>query len=282
MPVRELDSTPNLALLYGKAAITGFGRSGGSLPSTMYQRAPLAIDREHLSQYAKVCGFRLTDQLPVTYPHVMGFPLQVKLMTDKDFPFPLVGTVHIANRITQHRPLHVTDTLELHVHVENLRDHVKGKQFDVITEARTGTETAWRGTSTYLRRSGGTGKPGGDYAPPKPHAEWHVPADIGRRYGEVSGDRNPIHLHAMTARLFGFRRAIAHGMWTKARSLAALEGRLPTTYTVDVSFKLPVTLPSKVAFAAVQDGDAWAFDLFGATSGKPHLTGTVTWPGRTP
>ncbi|MBE1466626.1 hypothetical protein H4W33_005638 [Kibdelosporangium phytohabitans] len=280
MPIthtRELDAPPNLLALYGKAAITGIGRNGGSLPSTVYTRPSVAIDQEHLSRYAKVCGFRLTDQLPVTYPHILGFPLQVKLMTDSDFPFPLVGTVHAANRITQLRPLHVTDAPQLRVRVENLRDHPKGKQFDVITEALLGEDLVWHSTSTYLRRkgSGSSGEKKATEAP-KAQAEWYVPDDIGRRYGEVSGDRNPIHLHALTAKLFGFPRAIAHGMWTKARSIAAFEGRLPDAYTVDVSFKLPVMLPSKVGFAGVRTDAGWAFDLFNARGGKPHLTGTIT------
>nr|WP_042183830.1 MaoC/PaaZ C-terminal domain-containing protein [Kibdelosporangium sp. MJ126-NF4]CEL15890.1 Acyl dehydratase [Kibdelosporangium sp. MJ126-NF4]CTQ93815.1 Acyl dehydratase [Kibdelosporangium sp. MJ126-NF4] len=280
MPIahtRELDSTPNLTVLFGKAAVTGFGRRGGSLPSTVYTRTAVAVDHEHLATYSKVCGFRLTDQLPVTYPHILGFPLQVKLMTDSDFPFPLVGTVHVANRITQLRPLYVTDSPQLRVHVENLRDHPKGKQFDVITEALLGEDVVWHSTSTYMRRKGSGGSSGDKQTvAPKAQAVWSVPDDIGRRYGEVSGDRNPIHLHPLTAKLFGFPRAIAHGMWTKARSLAAFEGRLPEAYTVDVSFKLPVMLPSKVGFAASRADDRWHFELFNARSGKPHLTGDIT------
>src|SRR2546422_5006818 len=101
-----LDSTPNLAVLYGKAVLTGLTRrGGGDLPDTIYEQPRVAFSTEHLAEYNRVCGFRLTDQLPVTYPHVLGFPLQVKLMTDPGFPFPLIGSVHLANRITQTRPL---------------------------------------------------------------------------------------------------------------------------------------------------------------------------------
>ena len=52
---------------------------------------------------------------------------------------------------------------------------------------------------------------------------WKAPADIGRQYAKVSGDYNPIHLSAVSAKLFGFPTAIAHGLWNKARTLAALE-----------------------------------------------------------
>jgi acyl dehydratase len=245
------------------------------------------VDPAHLAAYDRVCGFRLTDELPVTYPHVLNFPLQVKLMTDPGFPFPLVGSVHLANRITQYRPLRVSDRFGLQVRVADLRPHPKGRQFDVISEAVisetvAGGEVVWRDVSTYLRRGGGSG-PRDEREPvaaPEPTAIWRVPGDTGRRYAEVSGDRNPIHLHPLSARLFGFPRAIAHGMWTKARCLTALEGRLPDAYTVDVAFKLPVLLPARVGFAARETETGWRFDLFDARTGKPHLAGSVSRLGQ--
>ena len=91
----------------------------------------------------------------------------------------------------------------------------------------------------------------------------------------VSGDRNPIHLHALTARAFGFRSAIAHGMWLKARTLAALQGRLPDALTVEVAFKTPVFLPSAIALSARAVATGWDLDVRSASSGKPHLSGTV-------
>ena len=243
----------------------------------MYTLSGVRTDQEHLAAYNRVCGFRLTDELPATYPHLLTYPLQIKLMAGADFPFPLVGSVHVANRITQSRTLRLDEELDLRVHLENLRDHPRGRQFDVVGEALVDGEVVWTDVSTYLRRGG----PGDRSArpeqsePPKPTAIWHVPADIGRRYGDVSGDRNPIHLYKLTAKMFGFPRAIAHGMWTKARCLAAFEGRLPDAHTVDVAFKLPVLLPAKVGFTARENDGGWQFDLVDAKNGKPHLTGTI-------
>jgi acyl dehydratase len=276
----ELTRDPNLAILYPKAALAGLTRrgSGGELPDTVYTRSGVGIDPRHLSAYDRVCEFRLTDELPITYPHMLTFPMQVTLMTDGDFPFPLVGSVHVANRITQTRPLRVDEHLDLRVHVENLREHPRGKQFDMVSEALVRGEVVWTDVSTYLRRGGGSGsgEPKEHKEPPTPSAIWRVPADIGRRYADVSGDRNPIHLHPLTAKFFGFPTAIAHGMWTKARCLAALEGRLPPAYTVDVRFKLPVLLPAKVGFVADETGTGWHFQLFDARKGKPHVDGEIT------
>jgi len=280
--ITELTSPPSLAALYPKAVLTGFRRRGGDLPDTAYSLPGVRVDPEHLASYNRVCGFRLTDELPATYPHLLTFPMQIKLMAAGDFPFPLAGSVHVANTITQTRPLNLGDTLDLRVHVANLRPHPRGKQFDMVSQALIGGDVVWTDVSTYLRRGGTAEGERGDRPdrrnPPEPTAIWPVPEDIGRRYADVSGDRNPIHLHKLTAKLFGYPRAIAHGMWTKARCLAAFEGRLPDAYTVDVQFKLPVLLPAKAAFHATPSDDGWHFTLHDARKGKPHLTGTVQPP----
>ena len=192
------------------------------------------IDREHLAAYNRVCGFRLTDELPPTYLHVVAFPLALSLMTARSFPFGVIGLVHIENRIEQRAPGRGDERPSLRVRAENLRDHEKGRAVDLVGEATIDGEVVWRDVSTYLRRGGGGRRRRlvGEEAPSAtrrraPTAQWKVPGDIGRRYADVSGDRNPIHLHPLSAKLFGMPGAIAHGMWVKARCLAALEGLLP-------------------------------------------------------
>lgn len=274
MPVVELDRDPNLTTLFAKAALRGLRPSRGTptLPDVVYTRAGVRVDRAHLAAYDRVCGFRLRDELPVTYPHLLVFGPQLALMTADGFPFPLIGLVHVANRITRHRPLHADEPFVVRVRATNLRPHERGTVFDMVSEVLADGAVVWRETSTYLRRDGGSGS-SGDRPEPRPVARptavWRIPDDVGRRYAEVSGDHNPIHLHPVTARLFGFRRAIAHGMWSMSRCLAYYEGRLPDAYTVDVAFKLPILLPATVALTATDDG----FDLRDRRSGRPHLAG---------
>lgn len=275
----ELDRTPALGPIYRRAAMGVVSRrSGGdTMPDEPLTLRGVTVDTDHLAAYDRVCGFRLTDTLPATYPHILAFPLAMSLMSGPDFPFPIIGLVHVANRITVHRALSTGDTFDLTVHAENLRPHDRGRQLDVVATATVDGNEVWRGVSTYLRREGEATKSERRDAGERPpgSAIWKVPGDIGRDYADVSGDRNPIHTSRVGARLFGFARPIAHGMWSKARCLAALEGRLPDAYTVDVSFKLPILLPSTVAFAAEPE---WSFSLHDAKSGKPHLTGTVGGP----
>ena len=227
------------------------------------------VDRGHLAAYDRVCGFRLRDELPATYPHVLAFPLAMDLLTGP-FPFSPLGLVHVANRIELLRPIDAGEPLDLRVWAADLRDHDRGRQFDVLAEASVGGDLVWRDTSTYLHRES-KGSSGRDPSePPAASAVWRVPGDIGRRYASVSGDGNPIHTHNLTAKALGQPGAIAHGMWTKARCLAALEGSLPPAFTVDVRFKLPLRIPGTAAFSYGDGGFAVH------AGGRPHLEGSIS------
>jgi acyl dehydratase len=260
--------------VYARIALAALrpGRRPAGLPDRELTRG-VDVDREHLAAYDRVCGFRLRDELPATYPHVLAFPLVMDLMASGSFPFSPLGLVHVANRIEQLRPLHAGERLDLTVRFADLAPHPRGTQFAVVAEAAVAGEVAWRDRSTYLRREGGGGSgsrgPGG---PAAPTAVWAVPADTGRRYARVSGDANPIHLHPLAAKALGQPGAIAHGMWTKARCLAALEATLPEAFAVDVRFKAPLRLPGRVVFTARPDG----FAVHDARSGRPHLAGSLT------
>lgn len=282
MNVDEVRSSPSLPRLYAKAAVGAVtpGSGGGELPDTEVVLADVEIDREHLARYDRVCGFRLRDRLPATYPHVVAFPLAVRIMTRDDFPFALPGLVHIANRIRLHRPIDAAERLTLRVWTADLREHPKGRQFDLRSEASVDGETVWTETGTILRKGDGAGpadrlRDTDEDELPRRTARWHVPADTGRRYAAVSGDHNPIHLHPLTAKAFGFPRQIAHGMWTKARCVAALEDRLPDAHAVDVSFRKPLVLPAVVGFGARREREGWTFAVRSERSGSPHLTGSV-------
>ncbi|MER6528396.1 MaoC/PaaZ C-terminal domain-containing protein [Streptomyces sp. NPDC001508] len=235
----------------------------------------LRVDLAHLAAYERVCGFPAgADALPLTYPHVLGFPLAMRLMSDRAFPLPLLGLVHTSVELTRQRALPVIEEYELAVRVEGLAPHRRGTQASVATELRAGGEIVWESRSGYLARhrasgTAGAGRP--EQAPLPTRARWRLAGDVGRRYGAASGDRNPIHLHPLTARLFGFPRAIAHGMWTVARCLAA--HGTPQAVRARTEFRAPVPLPGTVIYAA----EGGRFELRG-TDGRIHLTGAV-YPG---
>lgn len=279
---RRLDGVPALAPLYAKAlagSLPLVGGSGDELPDHALAVEALEVDRDHLASYCRVCGFGLRESaLPPTYPHILGFPLSMALMSERSFPFPLLGLVHIANRVEQRRPIAASERPSIRVWSENLRPHRRGRQLDLVTEASIEGEVVWREASTYLRRGGGgeggsreregLEKPDGEAV-----AVWRVPGDIGRRYGDVSGDRNPIHLHGLAARPFGFPGAIAHGMWMKARCLAALEGRFGEELAATVEFRSPLRIPGRARFRLDSHEGRYAFALESADGERTHLVG---------
>ncbi len=260
----------------GVSALPMLKKSATDLPGFTLAREGVAVDPAHVAAYAQVCGFPRKDTLPLPYLHMLAFPLHMAMLTDSSFPFPAMGMVHLENTITQHRPSSTSETYDVTVRAENLRGHAKGRIFDMITEVRVGEELVWDEVSTYLRRGkGDDAAPAGLSLPVVEGAgvQWKLGADLGRRYGAVSGDRNPIHLYAATAKAFGFSRQIAHGMWSKARCIAAVENRLPDAVRVETAFKTPILLPATVRFTAESREDGLAFSLTNPRNDAPHLTG---------
>lgn len=251
------------------------------LPDLVRHRDGVRIDPAHLLRYSRVCGYTVSGAVPPTYPHLLGFAPSLALMADRRFPFRLPGLVHLRQEIAWYQPIAVDDTLDVEVSAERLAPHRRGATVDMVTRIRCGTDEVWLGRSTYLSR-GATPPPGEppaeestvDDEPVPVCASWRLPAGLGRRYAAVSGDRNPIHLSAVTARLFGFRYPIAHGMWSAARCLAALAGRLPERGAAQVWFRRPVRLPGRVGFGTRTDADGTAFRLTDP-SGRVLLAGHV-------
>ncbi len=234
-----------------------------------------------LAAYNRLCGFGLRDVVPATWIHVLAFPLQTWLMGKRDFPFPLVGIVHVSNTIQQFRGVNVTERLDLTCHADNLAPHRRGVTFDLACEARVGDDLVWRGVSNYLARGASLGEPVPDTGaperpePPPVTGRWRLPADLGRRYADVSGDINPIHLSRVSAMPFGFKRPIVHGMWTFARALAALDGRLPAAYRVDGRFVKPILLPARADFGEARDEAGYRIAVTNR-DGKPYFTAVIT------
>lgn len=294
MTSRSFDKAPAVLPMYLKAALPalpvvgalpGIKHATGEIPDLTVTRDGVSTDPEHLEAFNEVCGFGLSDTLPATYPHLAAFGLHMTLMTDTSFPFAPMGLVHLRNSITQHRPIGISETLDVRVHADNLRPHPKGRLADLVTAVTSEGELVWEEVTTLFARGEGRGDETvpppleGVDAPVGP-TRWRLKDDLGRRYAAVSGDRNPIHLYALTAKAFGFSRQIAHGMWTEARCLAALAGRLPEAYRVDVEFRKPILLPASVNFGAVQETGTTTFGVTSPPRSEDagptaHLVGRV-------
>lgn len=286
-----LPSVPVVGRLPGIRKV-GHGNFRGLAAS----RPAVQIRREQVQAYAAVCGFPRKDTVPVTYPHLLAFPLHMAIMSAPAFPAPAIGMVHLANSVIAQRAIGLGEILAVRARVGPPRRHPKGRLYEFVTEVREGDAdgaVVWQSTSSYLRRGRpeaaqeGSAHDNADSTlpsvtppagGPSRGAAWRLPADLGRRYAGVSGDHNPIHLYPLTARALGFRRQIAHGMWSKARCVAAVENRLPEAVRIEVVFKKPIFLPGTVQFTVEPAGSGYAFALTDPHSGALHLGGAAGSP----
>jgi len=303
-----LREMPSLGRLYARA----LGRMrqmvlarplAGELPAVVLRVDGVRPDIAALSEYQHLLGEPGTDVLPAGYVHVLAFPLAMAVMVREDFPLQVLGLVHVSNRVDVHRHLGVDDVVTVRAWAQDAREHARGTTVELVVEVGDEHGLAWRGVSTYLAKGrpprgltlGPAVERGPRPEPPAvPTAVWRLGPDVATSYAEVSGDRNPIHVSRLGARLFGFPRPIAHGMYTAARALAATplaSRRGPFTWTVE--FAKPVLLPATVAFGTEPAADESAatdtdrgdgerqsarglrFAVWGRRSGAVHLTGDV-------
>jgi acyl dehydratase len=255
---------------------------GDQLPSRTVTVDELPIDPTNVAEYAGVTGLRFGNHVPLTYPFALTFPSMMSLVTGFDFPFAAMGSVHTENKITQYRPIAVTDTVGVRVHAENLREHRKGLLVDLVTDISVGNELAWHQVTTFLHQQrtslSDEPKPPPQKQPklPPPSTVLRVTPGQIRRYAVVGGDHNPIHTNPIAAKLFGFPTVIAHGMFSAAAVLANIEARLPDAVEYAVRFGKPLVLPGSAGLY-IDGGDdgGWDISLRNVAKGYPYLTGTL-------
>jgi len=282
--VISLRETPKNSTLFVQAALgavpLGPARKQ-TIPDRVVELKGLKVDPDHLADYCHATGLRYSDSLPLTYPFILSFPLAMKLVVARDFPFVAVGAVHAGNEIERAREISVSEPLDLRTHIENLREHPRGLMVDAITEVSVGRELVWRQVTTFLHQqktslSGGPKpEPKPEEVPPPPLRQIKVDQRIIDRYANASGDHNPIHTSAVGAKAFGFPKPIAHGMWSAATILSTVEGRIPEKVSYSVKFGKPVLLPATVNVYADQVDGGWDLAMRHPKKGYPHLTATL-------
>jgi hypothetical protein len=281
----ELKKMPAILMLYKKAIFAkGAGyKQDKPLPTIEVNIRGVKLNKSNISSYARICGYRFNQKtLPLTYPHVLAFKLHMELMVNKAFPFPLLGLVHIRNEVSAHRAIELSESLSIKVFLSDATITAKGIEFDLVSQVFSQENIVWESTSTYFHRQKSI-QPPVKSTPTPPRSKyrysqvWSLPEYLGREYAKVSGDSNPIHLHALSTKFFGFKRAIAHGMWSKAHAIAALQPLLKSDQMkVIVDFKLPIYLPGKAVMHYQEHVQGAQFELRDASGKKPYMSGEIT------
>ena len=286
MKTIEVIHMPNPVGVAWGALLSSTKRPGAikALSKVTYVRPSVVLDADHIASYARVCGLQEAHGVPVIYPQLLTFPLAMAFLGSEHCPWPALGTVHLANRIHQHQRLQAGDDLRVEMRTGELLAHEKGQVYQLEMAILRQDVLVWEATQTLLRM--GVKHPSGkSYVsslstdlPLSHQTDFGVRADTGRRYAKVSGDFNPIHLTAVSARLFGFRQAIAHGLWTTARTLAPLVPDAPLAQAeLDVEFKTPLFLPSIASLWSTRKTQGTLFEVRNAKGDKPHVRGRLRY-----
>jgi acyl dehydratase len=259
--------SPGTVAIYLRALRLMLGRPQGALPSERARTlAPIEVSRPgaridpaRLARFLDVCGSP-DDGLavPPAYPECLFLGPMAEAVFSDAFPFSPFGLIHVKQRITLLRPVDPGATLDLSCRLLEIRETDRGFEVDFAMRADVASTEAWNGTTTLLSRNkrvrSRSGRARDGSAPwipeqgPFRSVLVRVPDNTGRRYAAASGDWNPHHLYAATARLLGYRRAIAHGMWTFARTLAAIEREQIFALPIgaEALFKRPILLPAEI------------------------------------
>jgi hypothetical protein len=285
----EFARAPSIWSMYPKVMVSrkpSLVPEGGEVPRIESRLSKVVIDRKHLAQYSDVCGAAAGATLPIAYPHVLATPLHLAMLGAEAFPVKLFGLVHVQNRIAMRQPLSAEEPAEIRAWVEGHRETERGQEFDLHTDYVVAGEALWEETCTFLARRKpppGAAKSSisrsGDGAPDGAAlktSSFRAPAGLGRRYGFISGDVNPIHMSDLTARAFGFPRAIAHGMWSLGRLASDFE---PEQFNggceLSVTFKLPIFMPAWLMLQRWPIENGTGFALRDGQGEKPHVVGTL-------
>jgi hypothetical protein len=285
----EFTRAPAIWSMYPKIMVSrkpSLVPEGGEVPRIEARLSKVVIDPQHLAAYSEICNAPTGSTLPIAYPHILAFPLHLAMLGAEAFPVKLFGLVHVHNRIAMREPLSADEPAEIRCWIEGHRDGERGQEFDLHTEYVVAGQPVWDETCTFLARkrapAGAGAKTTQSRSGEIPDAvsmkssSFRAPAGLGRRYGIISGDVNPIHMSDLTAKAFGFPRAIAHGMWSLARLASDFEAaQFDGGCELSVDFKLPIYMPAWLMLQRWPLENGSAFALRDAQGEKPHLSGTL-------
>ena len=293
--VVEIKKLPSMKFVFLKALLISPFRSNTIKDDAIVNKTRIILknylpDKEVIKNYRAVCGFSegRPDIIPISYLQTLFIGLLGKFIISSFFPINPLGLIHIFQSFEQKRPVTTDEILDLACTLKSIKKTQKGIETSFTLEVISNGQIVWQGISTFFTRSPvkikkRTKKK--DETILTKQETFFIPSDTGRKYAVVSGDYNPHHLHTLLAKLFGFKKAIAHGMWSLARVIASLDKEfgIHDQAVIEASFKLPIFMPATIALGyELQDGtknrqSIVIFELRDEQKGLPHLKGKLLY-----
>ena len=286
MPSYQFVNLPNPWPFYLKAICKskpGF-RDGDKLPTIQVSWSSFRFNQEMVQKYAALCNLTLQgDRVPLLFPHSLLGPFHLAMLTDASFPLKVLGGVHLRNHLIQHEPLVLNKEYRADLTMDTARRRPQGLEIDFKTEIRHGQTMVWESLTTFLfrRKFKEEDQPGTladkveNLTNSKKVGGFAVPANIGKQFGLLTKDINPIHMSRLLAKLFGFKRDLCHGMWALGRTLGTME-HIDYSQPVrnDVAFKGPLYIEHDIAIQVAPD-DASRFELYSGKNERPCIVSRI-------
>jgi hypothetical protein len=282
--VESYHRAPFAPVFMARALLASHGqRLGANFPPLLLRWSDLRIAPQHWAAFCTATGTREGEPVPVLYPHVLGFRLQMALLTHPAFPLPIWRALQIRNHLVRHTHIEHADSYELETRIAGHRRVAKGLEVDLSSRLVRGPVCAWESRVTYFYR-GYRGDVSADAAaapPPPPDlsaapivARWRMPGRGGWRFGALTGDYNGIHWSRWYARRFGFHAAFLHPQRVAGMCVARLQEPASEAQTLDLWLRGPVAYGASVELAAGLDRDALQFALSLAGDRRGALIGS--------
>lgn len=278
----QITKAPSALPFYAKALVKGTHyQEGRPLPQLQCQWQNFQFPQDKLEAYRRCCHYPPGVSIPLLFPHSFLGPVHLLLMTHPRFPLKLMGAIHSRNHLIQYEPLFVSRHYDTTLAVISQRRRPQGLEFDLETKITHKDKLVWHSLSVYLVRM--KLKEEDPESPLNQHInklnqgkithEFAIPKGVGKQFAMITGDINPIHMSRLLAKAFGFKRDLAHGMWSVGRVFnyfKHIDPKRPLRF--DVAFKGPMYLGDK---ATLKEPDApnGAFELYSGKNERPSVVG---------
>jgi hypothetical protein len=281
--VIELHCKPPSALVFMTRAFLpspGLPRDGGLL--SIVQRWAFRIDASHLAAFDRATGLSSTDGVSILYPHVLGFRLQMAVLTHRAFPLPIWKALQVRNRLFRYALIDPEGAYELETRVAGHRVMEKGVEFDLKTRLSSKTERCWESIVTYFYRGSSPGERSTELTPSAPDISaaaivdrFRMPVGGGWMFGRLTGDYNGIHNWNWYARRLGFPGAFLHPQRALGMCLARLPGPRSAAQSLELWIKGPVFYGANAFLRALTDDGRVSFGL--GLEGDPRAAIAGRW-----